>query len=302
MNAHDRIAHMVLVTGLSGAGRSSALKYLEDLGFNWVDNLPMAKIPTYLDHLTPEERARCQRMAIGAHMRDDQECPLRFNACLERIRARVERLEILFLESDAQVLISRYRETRRRHPLATNCTVREAVTLDIERLGEVRALSDLIIDTSLLTVPQLKDRLHALFQAGGGRGDPLVFVRSFGFKHGTNTDADMVLDGRFLANPYYDPTLRPLSGLDPEVRTFLEKDGETLDFLSRLHALFDFLLPRYGREKKRYLTIDIGCTGGRHRSVYLADTLGEGLRQKGYRVLVRHRDLEGMSRRGSSAP
>ncbi|MBF0154751.1 MAG: RNase adapter RapZ [Magnetococcales bacterium] len=297
MNEHHLIAHMVLVTGLSGAGRSSALKYLEDLGFNWVDNLPMAKIPFYLDHLSATERERCQRFAIGVHMRDDQECPLHFTACLDQIRQRVERLETLFLESDVQVLITRYRETRRRHPLAVNCTVQEAVALDIERLGEVRALSDVIIDTSWLTVPQLKDRLHNLFQATTGPMDPLVFIRSFGFKYGTNTDADMVLDGRFLANPHYDPHLRPLSGLDAEVREFLEKDGEALEFLARLHSLFDYLLPRYGKEKKRYFTVDIGCTGGRHRSVYLADTLGERLRQKGYRVLVRHRDLEGIGRR-----
>ncbi|MBF0135118.1 MAG: RNase adapter RapZ [Magnetococcus sp. DMHC-1] len=286
------LAHIVLVTGLSGAGRSSALKYLEDLGFSWVDNLPMAKIPLYLDHLTPTERQRCQRLAIGVHMRDDQECPLHFRACLDQIRQRVIRLETLFLESNGQVLIRRYRETRRRHPLASNCTVQEAVALDIERLGEVRALSDLIIDTSLLTIPQLKDRLHNLFQTTTDPLDPLVFIRSFGFKYGSNTDADMVLDGRFLANPHYDPNLRPLSGLDPEVRGFLEKDGEALEFLARLQSLFDYLLPRYGKEKKRYFTVDIGCTGGRHRSVYLADTLGKRLQQQGYRVLVRHRDLE----------
>ncbi|MBF0177937.1 MAG: RNase adapter RapZ [Magnetococcales bacterium] len=290
------ISRMVLVTGLSGAGRSSALKFLEDLGFSWVDNLPMVKIPLYLDSLTPDERERCLRLAVGVHMRDDQECPLRFEACLDRIRQRVERLETLFLESDVNVLISRYRETRRRHPLAVNCTVQEAVALDIERLGEVRALSDLIIDTTFLTVPQLKDRLHNLFQMTTGPVDPLVFIRSFGFKYGSNTDADMVLDGRFLANPHYDAQLRMLTGLDAEVRKFLEKDGEALEFLARLQSLFDYLLPRYGKEKKRYFTVDIGCTGGRHRSVYLADTLGERLRQKGYRVLVRHRDLQGVGR------
>ncbi|MBF0143435.1 MAG: RNase adapter RapZ [Magnetococcales bacterium] len=282
------VRHLVLVAGLSGAGKSSALKFLEDLGFSWVDNLPYRLLGGFLDHF-PREGEVVTRVAIGIHFRDEAGVA-EFLGGFRQLAERAERLDLVFLEADFDRLVSRYRETRRRHPLAHCHTVREAISLEAVRLADIRALADHIIDTSTMTVPELKDRLDLLFHEGVG-SDLVIFIRSFGFKHGTNTDADMVLDGRFLVNPYYDPELRHRTGLDEAVVHYLEKDGEALIFLDRLQALFDYLIPRYRREKKRYFTVDIGCTGGCHRSVYLVERLAGRLTAQGFRVLIRHRDV-----------
>ncbi len=292
------VDHLVLVAGLSGAGKSSALKFLEDLGYYWVDNLPLQLIPTYIEYFA-QEGVPFHRMAIGIHIRN-QGCLEPFQTCHKRLNTMVGRLDLIFLESKIDRVVSRYRETRRRHPLARNRTVREAIVLEMAEMEPVRAMADLVIDTTEMTVPQLKDRLDLLFQDSPD-SNLVVFIRSFGFKFGVSTDADMVLDGRFLPNPYYDPQLRPLSGRDKPIIRFLEKDGEALVFLDRLQSLFDYLIPRYQKEKKRYFTIDIGCTGGRHRSVFLVDRLSERLSQLNFNVLVRHRDLdrEGVSTENS---
>ncbi|MBF0188016.1 MAG: RNase adapter RapZ [Magnetococcales bacterium] len=283
------IDQLVLVTGLSGAGKSSALHYLEDLGFFWVDNLPLSMIPAFLAHFE-ETGQEVRRVAVGIHVRDES-CL----APLELVRATlgtmVKRMESLFMEADLDIIVTRYRATRRRHPIAVDKTIREAVNREASLLGPIRAMADHVIDSSSLTVPQLKDRLDILFQ-DDPKSDLLVFVRSFGFKYGTTTDADIVLDGRFLANPYYDPELRLLTGQDESVQNYLEKDGEPVAFLNRLQELFNYLIPRYQQEKKRYLTVDIGCTGGCHRSVYLVEKLSVRLREQGYRVATRHRDME----------
>ncbi len=297
------IRHLVFVTGFSGSGKSTALKYLEDLGFAWVDNLPIPLLGGFLDHLVQEGSAG-PRVAVGLHVRHDdvsQETPWQTLAACRfqsvpgmTLDHAGMRQETLFLEASLPCLIRRYRETRRRHPFAIDRTVRESIELESKALEPVRAIADIIIDTSAMTVPQLKDRLDLLFQEGTTPDSPLdlvIFIRSFGFKYGTNTDADIVLDGRFLANPYYDPDLRSLSGLDAPVQLFLEKSQEVSEFLDRLQNLFDYLVPRYRREKKRYLTVDIGCTGGQHRSVYLVERLASRLRSSGFRVLSRHRDL-----------
>ncbi len=282
------IDHLVIVAGLSGAGKSSALKFLEDLGYYWVDNLPLQLIPTYIEYFA-QEGVPFHRVAIGIHIRS-QGCLEPFQTCYRRLDDLVGRLDLIFLESSIDRVVGRYRETRRRHPLARNRTVREAIILEMAEMESVRAMADLVIDTTQMTVPQLKDRLDSLFQETP-ESDLLVFIRSFGFKFGVSTDADMVLDGRFLSNPYYDPELRPLSGRDEPIIRFLEKDGEALVFLDRLQSLFDYLIPRYRKEKKRYFTIDIGCTGGRHRSVFLVERLSDRLTRLGFKVLIRHRDL-----------
>ncbi|MBF0460703.1 MAG: RNase adapter RapZ [Magnetococcales bacterium] len=288
-----RIRHVVLVTGLSGAGKSVALKYLEDMGFNWTDNLPFPLVSAYLHHLGSEDRPNI-RVAIGIHLREPGSFAS-FHRYYQQVAALAEHTELLFLEANPETLINRYQETRRRHPLAQESTVREAITLERQGLEPVRAMADLVIDTSRTTIPQLKDRLDQLFQEmlceRVNDSELTIFIRSFGFKFGANTDADMVLDGRFLPNPYYDPLLRPFSGRDEPVIRFLEKDGEALAFLDRLQSLFDYLIPRYQQEKKRYFTVDIGCTGGYHRSVFLVEQLTKRLRQQGFLVLMRHRDL-----------
>ncbi|MBF0370557.1 MAG: RNase adapter RapZ [Magnetococcales bacterium] len=293
----QKIRRLVLVAGMSGAGKSSALKYLEDQGFYWMDNPPMQLIIPFVEHFFDEED-HFRQVAIGIHIRN-RDCLATFTSFHQRLAAMAERFEMIFLEAGFERLVTRYRETRRRHPLAQGRTVREAILLEASWLAGVRAMADLIIDTSHITVHQLKERLDQLFQEGEG-DDLRVFIRSFGFKYGTNTDADMVLDGRFLANPYYDPQLRPLTGLDEPVKNFLEQEGEAQLFLDHLQSLFTYLIPRYRQEKKRYLTVDIGCTGGRHRSVYLVERLVERLReQAGYQVLIQHLDVARETPRGS---
>lgn len=305
-----KIDHLVLLTGLSGAGKSCALNYLEDIGFCWTDNLPLPLISTYLSHFLHKKREgdvleaplkRAEggevptRVAMGLHFRD-RACLESFQSVYQKLSGVAERTELLFMEANFDTLISRYRETRRRHPMAKGHTVQEAIFLEMQALEPIRAMADLIIGTSQTTIPQLKDRLDQLFQEntydGPDASTMTIFIRSFGFKFGVSTDADMVLDGRFLPNPYYDPELRPFNGCDEPIIRFLEKDGEALDFLHRLQSMFDYLIPRYQREKKLYFTIDIGCTGGQHRSVFLVEQLTKRLRHQGFRVLMRHRDLD----------
>lgn len=284
-----KVAQLVLVTGMSGAGKSSALHYLEDLGFFWVDNLPLALLPQFIAHFSQEE-SEVRRVAVGVHIRSHADMEP-FPWVHRRTLEMVERLDMIFMDASFEVLVNRFRETRRRHPVAKEHTVMEAITLEASFMEPMRAMAEVIIDTTRLTVPSLKDRLSTLFQHEESEGELLIFIRSFGFKYGSNTDADMVLDGRFLANPHYDPGLRPLTGQDAPVCQFLEQDGEADRFLVQLVAMFDYLIPRYRQEKKRYFTLDIGCTGGRHRSVYLVEQLSQRLRQKGYRTFVRHRDM-----------
>ncbi|MEO5346468.1 MAG: RNase adapter RapZ [Magnetococcus sp. YQC-9] len=284
-----KIRHLILVTGLSGAGKSSALKYLEDLGYFWVDNLPFVLMPACLTHFA-QETETTGNLAIGVHLRDQMALE-RFQSHREQWNESIERVETIFLEANADVLIRRYRETRRRHPLADERTVAEAIRQEIDDLCGLRAGADIIVDTTSLTVPQLKEHLDQLFHSGA-EADLMIFLRSFGFKHGVNTDADMVLDGRFLLNPHYDDSLRHLTGRDEPVIRFLERDGEASLFLDRLESMFEYLIPRYRQEKKRYFTVDIGCTGGKHRSVYLVEQLAARLTQHGFQVRVRHRDLK----------
>ncbi|OSM01632.1 RNase adapter RapZ [Magnetofaba australis] len=280
---------LVLVTGLSGAGKSVALKYLEDLGFQWVDNPPMELIPQLAELSVGSGR----HVAVGVHLREPDPHGLIHlqELCRERACAGL-RVESLYLEANVEMLVTRYRETRRRHPLALGVTVREAVEREIAFQEPLREMADLVVDTSNMTPRELKELLDKLYDHDAMGEDLTVFLRSFGFKHGANTDADMVFDGRFLANPHYDPQLRHLSGLDAPVRDFLERDDEAERFLTHMVNLLDYLIPRFRAERKRYLTIDIGCTGGRHRSVYLVERLRDHLNQHGHAALVRHRDLD----------
>ena len=289
MTASGRINHLILLTGFSGAGKSSALKYLEDIGFLWVDNLPIQLISDLVDHLIRDGGGDSQ-VAIGIHMRNQESLPS-FLECYKGLAEKAQRFEMLFFEANLEVLISRYRETRRRHPLVRDHTVKEAIAMEMSDLEPIRAMADRVIDTSRMTVPDFKEHLSQLFLNESG-SDLLVFIRSFGFKFGSNTDADMVMDARFLPNPFYDPALRSFCGKDAEIVKFLEDDGEVNSFLEHLESLFNYLLPRYRREKKRYFTVDIGCTGGRHRSVYLVENLAARLQAGGNKVIVRHRDLE----------
>ncbi|MBF0435721.1 MAG: RNase adapter RapZ [Magnetococcales bacterium] len=284
-----KIPHLVVLTGYSGAGISSSLKYIQDLGYMWMDNPPLPGIVGLVTgHVLNWGDA--EGLVIGLHWRDYREISL-LQSILERLREVTVHLELVFVEADQEVLVSRYRETRRRHPMARNRTVTEAVTEEIKALQPLRDRADTVFDTSQTTLPEHKERLQRHFSKTGEQ-DLVIVLRSFGFKFGLNTDADMVLDARFLPNPFYIPELKEATGLDPSVQAYLAKDGDVQAFLDRLVELFGYLLPRYKKEKKHYFTVDIGCTGGHHRSVFLVQQLAERLSPVGYQVLVRHRELE----------
>lgn len=278
---------LVLVTGLSGAGRSTALNALEDLGYEAIDNLPLRLLPLVLDH--GQEAPR--NLAIGLHSRTRDFAAETLLAQLARFR-RVPGLAVslLFVDCDTDVLLRRYKETRRRHPMAEDRPISDGIQREQALLAPFRDEADLVVDTSVLSIHELSRLLSGHYSESTGR--PLsVFVTSFGFRNGIPRDADLVFDVRFLKNPHWDPELRPLTGLDSPVIAAVEADEGFPLFYDRLTALLAPLLPRYRQEGKAYLTIAIGCTGGRHRSVMLAERLANWLRAQDLDTGVIHRDL-----------
>jgi UPF0042 nucleotide-binding protein len=256
---------LVIVTGLSGAGKSQAMKSFEDVGFHCVDNVP----PTLLFALAElADDAGVERMAVALDVRTHG----RFGDPLETIAAFPEtghRADLLFLEADDATLVRRFSETRRKHPLADGDGLTSAIARERERLEPLRERSAVVIDTSKLTHGELKRRIVERFVDDPSTTRLAVNIVAFGFKHGVPIDADLVFDVRFLPNPYYEPALKPLTGNDPAVAAFLESVPETEGFLAHLVPLIDFLVPHYRREGKALVTIAIGCTGGRHRSIYI---------------------------------
>jgi UPF0042 nucleotide-binding protein len=293
LHTEDRLrattVDFVVITGMSGAGRSEAAKVLEDLGYFVIDNLPPSLIGRVAElALVGRDRSRVALVvdARGGAFADDV---TDLQRALEPLRALTITLRVLFLEASDEVLVRRYEQTRRRHPVAGERVV-EAIALERELLRELRAAADLVIDTSDLNVHELRGRILAAFadEAAG----LLVTVASFGFKYGLPLDADVVLDVRFLPNPHWVPGLRPKSGKDRAVRDYVLAQEATTAFMERVEALLEIALPGYVREGKHYLTVAIGCTGGRHRSVVLAEELGRWLADRRFRVNVTHRDME----------
>ena len=284
---------IVLVTGMSGAGRSTALKALEDLGYEAVDNLPLSLLPQLV-----AGAAERHPLAIGIDVRTRDFTATRFLGALQPIAGRRE-LSVVFLDCDDELLRRRYTETRRRHPLAHDRPVIDGIGLERHRVSPLREHADLVIDTSALTAADLKRLLSGHFALDAAAGVK-VTVTSFSYRHGLPQDADLVFDVRFLENPHYVPELRPLTGLDPAVGARIAADPGFASFFGDLVRLLTPLVPRYESEGKSYLTIAIGCTGGRHRSVYVAERLAERLRETGQPVSVTHRDLA--RRPGASDP
>jgi len=280
----------VIITGLSGAGKSYAIKCFEDMGYFCVDNLPTTLIPTFAELCTQSSRPVGQ-IALGVDVREG-EYLAHFVDALEALRARGHRAEVLFLEAGDEALVRRYHETRRRHPLAGEGSVLDGIRAERQALANLREVAARIIDTSGLTVHQLKDRLQQAYGAQEARGALTVSLVSFGFKYGLPYDADLVFDVRFLPNPHFVDELRLLDGRDPQAAKFVLAHDETQRFLARLEDLLRFLLPLYRREGKAYLTLAIGCTGGRHRSVTLSEALRAFLEAEGFPPIVRHRDLD----------
>ncbi|MQX35726.1 RNase adapter RapZ [Roseospira navarrensis] len=279
---------LVVLTGMSGAGKSSALNALEDLGYEAVDNLPLALLDALVAGGTLD-----RPLAVGIDVRTRDFTVSRLLSSLTRLRERPGLdVALVFLDCDDEVLRQRFTETRRRHPLALDRPLSDGLALERTRMAPLRACADVLVDTAHATLGDLKRRLEDQLGLGTVSDGLQIAVVSFGFRHGLPREADLVFDARFLRNPHYVTDLRPLTGRDPAVGAHVEGDPDFGRFWSALVALLDVVLPRQGGEGKSYLTVAVGCTGGRHRSVLLAERLGVWLRDQGRRVSVRHRDLE----------
>lgn len=282
------VPDFTIITGLSGAGRSEAAKALEDLGYFVIDNLPPALIGKMAE-LAQRPGSAVQHVALVVDVRGGQF----FSELTQALKDLVQRgvdYRIIYLTADDEALVRRFEATRRRHPLADRIT--DGIARERGLLESLRASADLVIDTSDLTVHDLRDRIVGVFSRQPGETRLQVTVTSFGYKFGIPMDADLVLDVRFLPNPHWVEELRPLPGTDPRVREFVTSRQATADFLERFEEMLEVLIPGYLTEGKRYLTVAIGCTGGRHRSVVVGEEVAEMLRRRGLPVAIEHRDID----------
>ena len=280
---------VVILTGVSGSGKSTALRALEDAGFYCVDNLPIVFLEKLLE-LSGHTAGEVSRIALVVDAREGRflgDAP----RVIQEVRQKGSDVQVLFLDASDESLVRRYSETRRRHPLAGDGSVQDGVAAERRALAGLKAIADEVIDTTTLNVHELKRLVTRRFVAGEGNRLGVTVV-SFGFRYGIPTHADLVLDVRFLPNPFFVPELKPFPGTDPRVAGFVLGQPDAKAFLERILDLMGFLLPRYRAEGKSYLTIAIGCTGGKHRSVALADALSERLERAGQPVRLWHRDVE----------
>lgn len=281
---------ITIITGLSGSGRSFAIRALEDNGFFCIDNIPAPLIPKFID-LCHGYQEEIRRIALGVDLRGSQ-----FLQALPQVlagaRAAGHHIQVLFFDASDEVLLRRFSETRRPHPLAGQGSIQDGIFRERKALEPIRALADKVIDTSDLNVHQLKREMEQQFCQAPQARHMALFFTSFGYKYGIPHDTDMILDVRFLPNPYFVNELRDKTGLDAEVREFVLGDQETRSFLDRLYALLEFTLPLYEREGKSSLTLALGCTGGRHRSVVLVEELQKRLGGGDFRIHVKHRDID----------
>ncbi len=279
---------LVILTGLSGSGKGSVLNTFEDLGYYCVDNLPVALIPTFSE-LYAGGRGEVERAALLVDAREGAQIDLL--PAIYRKLASEHAATLVFIEASDSALQRRFSETRRPHPLGNGIPIAEGIRLERRRMAPIRRIADVIIDTTKFTVHDLRQVILDRFQNPGSR-PLLVSVVSFGFRYGIPADADLVFDVRFLPNPHFVPRLRPFSGKDARVARYIRSFPQTSEFLRRIESLLAYLIPHYIREGKSYLTVAIGCTGGRHRSVALAEVIRRSLRKRGYAAKVVHRDLD----------
>ena len=281
---------VVVVTGLSGAGKTNAMDWFEDRGFYCGDHMPPALIANFIE-LTKSSKKQIEKAAFvfdargGAYFSDMKEY-INLLKSDENIDCR-----ILFIEASERTLIKRFNETRRAHPLATGSTTKEVIAAEREELKEIRDLSDYIIDTTNLKVAELKQEISKIFEEGSGKSSFLINIKSFGYKRGIPIEADLVLDMRFIPNPYYLPSLKRLTGNNKKVSSYVLRQKVTQDFIKAELEMLEMLIPAYIKEGKYHLNIAFGCTGGQHRSVATADEVAKELRAKGYRVTLEHRDI-----------
>ena len=279
-------AELVIITGMSGSGKASVLKAFEDLGYYCVDNLPVGLIPRCAELIG--QSSEIERTALVVDVREGKQLE-ELPAILEAVK-RVIAAKLIFLEASDPVLLRRFSETRRPHPLGTNAPVKASLAAERRRLRPIRAIADLVIDTSKFNVHELRAHINELFHKKEKGKNILVSCVSFGFKHGVPDDADLVFDVRFLPNPHFVPEFRPLTGRHPKVAKYIRSFPQTAEFIQRISDLLIYLLPHYIHEGKSYLTIGFGCTGGQHRSVMIAEDVAKQLKEAGHRVKVSHRD------------
>lgn len=287
----------VIVTGLSGAGKTQAIRNLEDLGYFCVDNLPSTLIPKFAEACYQTD-GRIDKVALVIDIRAGKFFDGLFES-LKYLESMEYKYEILYLDATDEVLIKRFKESRRKHPLAPDGRVLSGITLERNKLRELRDKADNIIDSSKLSIWDLREKITSFYgESGQKEVELMVTVLSFGFKYGIPVDSDLVFDVRFLPNPFYIPELKKFSGMDEPVSNYVLAHSETQGFINKLDDMLKFLIPNYVKEGKRQLIISIGCTGGRHRSVAIANAIYEKLKQYGQKVNVEHRDISEDINRG----
>lgn len=277
---------LVIITGMSGSGKASVLKAFEDLGYYCVDNLPVELIPRFAELALQSRDIR--RTALVVDVREGSKLA-KLPGILQSVRQMIP-TKVVFLEASDSVLLRRFSETRRPHPLGTDAPVKSALQQERRHLSKIRGLADYVIDTSKFNVHELRALINQRFHDKSREKSILVSCVSFGFRQGVPEDSDLVFDVRFLPNPHFVPEFRPLTGRDPRVAKYIRSFPQTREFISRISKLLVYLLPHYVHEGKSYLTISFGCTGGQHRSVMMAEEVGKYLRKAGYRVKIVHRD------------
>jgi UPF0042 nucleotide-binding protein len=288
--APARSVGIVVVTGMSGSGKSTAINALEDEGYYCIDNLPTALVPRFVE-LCADNELGMPKVGLGLDIRD-----VSYAETWPRVREVLEAaghtVEVVFLDAADDVLLRRFSETRRAHPLGVGVDLTEAIQRERAALKNLKEKAEIVVDTSSMSIHDLKRRLRELVSGRESGSGLAITVKSFGYKYGIAGDADLTFDVRFLPNPHFVDALRAHTGLDADVAAYVLDRQETKDFIAHLRPLLDFLLPRYAREGRSYLTIGIGCTGGRHRSVAIAEEVGKILSEGGYAVIVRHRDVD----------
>jgi RNase adapter protein RapZ len=284
-----KTARVVIITGLSGSGKSTALRALEDIGFYCVDNMPVVLLPKFLN-IQSDTTKDVREFALVMDLREKSFLE-KYTKIFGRLKEEGYKIEIVFLDSSDESLLHRFSETRRVHPLSAKGSVMDGINLEREKLAPLKQMADKIIDTTSCNVHQLKDIVQRYFLASSSSKKLVIHVTSFGYRYGVPSDADIVLDVRFLSNPYFIEELKHFDGHNPHVRDYVLGSEESRIFIQKLYELMAFLIPLYEREGKSRLNIALGCTGGRHRSVVLANQLGAHFLDKNYMVTINHRDI-----------
>ena len=280
---------IIIITGLSGSGKSTAISAFEDAGFYCVDNMPVALLPKFLE-LPIESDSEIAGLAFVMDLREKSFLS-RYPFVFDSLKKKGYQFEILFLEADEETLLKRYSQTRRHHPLSQDKSLLEGIRIEQEQLKDLKITADKIIDTSRYNVHNLKSVINYIAQESKNFAPMKINILSFGFKYGTPHDASLIMDVRFLANPYFVPELKALNGKSPNIKNYVLNNDEARRFLKKYLDLLDYLIPLYEKEGKSYLTIAVGCTGGRHRSVSISEAIFEHIKKPGRQIIITHRDI-----------